>query len=71
MSNESNKYRLDKTVFQGMTVEEANHHYANWKNKSFKERLDAACYLINQFYGTTPQTPINKTVFTKRKHKNA
>jgi len=71
MSEESPKYRLDKTAFQGMTVEEADNHYTNWKNKSLKERLDAACYLINQFYGTTPQTPIDKTVFTKRKHKNA
>lgn len=68
MNDESKKYRLDKTAFQAMNVEEADNHYAHWKNKTLKERLDAACYLINSFYNITPQTPIDKTVFTKRKH---
>ena len=66
----SKKYSLNKTAFQAMTVWEADNHYGYWKNKSLKERLDAACYLINQFYGTTPQTPVYKTVFSKRKHGN-
>ncbi len=70
MDDDLKKYRLDKTVFQAMTVQEAENHYGYWKNKSFKERLDAACYLINQFYGVTPHTPVDKTVFTKRKHRN-
>jgi hypothetical protein len=70
MKEEPEKYRLDKTVFQATTVEEADHHYGYWKNKSLKERLEAACYLINQYYGTTPQSPLDKTVFTKRKHPN-
>lgn len=67
----SKNYPLDKTAFQAMTLREADNHYDYWKDKSLKERLNAACYLINQFYGTTPQTPIDKTVFTKRKHANA
>jgi hypothetical protein len=70
MDDASKKYTLDKTVFRAMTIQEADNHYGYWKNKSMKERLYAACYLINQFYGTTPQTPVDKTVFTKRKHKN-
>ena len=70
MDDASKKYRLDKTAFQAMTVQEADNHWVYWKNKSLKERLDAACYLINQFYGTTPQTPVDKTIFTKRKHQN-
>ncbi len=70
MEDSSKKFQLDKTTFQAMTVQEANNHYGYWKNKSMKERLDGACYLINQFYGTTPQSPLDKTVFTKRKHKN-
>lgn len=53
-----------------MNIEEADQHYRHWKNKNQKERLEAACYLINQFYGTPPQTQIDKTIFTKRKHKN-
>ena len=70
MDDQSKKYRLDKTIFKASRVDEADHHYAYWKNRSLKERLEAACYLINQFYGTTPQTPIDRTVFTKRKHQN-
>jgi len=70
MDDQSKKYRIDKTVFRGSKVEEADHHYSYWKNKSLKERLEAACYLINQFYSTTPQTAIDKTIFTKRKHQN-
>ncbi len=68
MDDVTKKY-IDKTV-RAMTVQQADHHYGYWKNKSLKERLDAACYLINQFYGTTPETPVDKTVFTKRKHTN-
>jgi hypothetical protein len=70
MDDASKKYTLDKTVFRAMTLRETDDHYGYWKNKSMKERLDAACYLVNQFYGTTPQTPVDKTVFTKRKHKD-
>ena len=70
MSETAKKYPLDKTAFRGMTVQEADDHRSYWKNKSMKERLNAACYLVNQFYGTTPQTLLNKTVFTKRKHGN-
>lgn len=67
---EQKKYRLDKTAFQAMSVEEADTHYLQWKNKSYKERLEAGCYLVQQFYGITSQTPIDKTVFTKRKHQH-
>ncbi len=70
MDDHSKKYKLDKMAFQAMTVQEADNHWGYWKNKSMKERLDAACYLINQFYGTTPQTPVDKSIFTKRKHQN-
>jgi hypothetical protein len=70
MDDASKKYTIDKTAFQAMTLQEADRHYGYWKNKSMKERLDAACYLINQFYRTNPHTPIDKNVFTKRKHKN-
>lgn len=67
---ENKKYKLDKTVFRAMSVEEADEHYGYWKNKSYKERLTAGCYLIQQFYGVSSKTPIDKTVFTKRKHRN-
>ena len=71
MDDPSQKYRLDKTAFLAMNVQLADHNFGYWKSKSMTERLNAACYLINKFYGTTPQTPVDKTVFTKRKPKNS
>jgi hypothetical protein len=70
MENDSKRYKRDKTAFRASSVGEEDHHYGFWKDKTLKERLEAACYLINQFYGTTPQTSVDRTVFTKRKHKN-
>ncbi|HSZ85790.1 MAG TPA: hypothetical protein VK787_07150 [Puia sp.] len=70
MSDDKNKYRLDKTAFQAMTFEEADNHYGYWKGRSLKERWDAGCYLSMQMYGCDKNTPLDKTVFNKRKHKN-
>jgi hypothetical protein len=70
MSEDDLSFRLDKTAFQGMTFEEADDHYSYWKDKSLKERWDAGCYLSMQMYGCNKHTPIDKTAFTKRKHKN-
>ena len=70
MKGDSGKYNIDKTAFSGMKAEEADNHYAYWKNKSFRQRLEAGCYLINQMYGTTAQTPLDKGVFSKRRHKH-
>lgn len=63
-------YKFDKTAFRAMTFEEADDHYSYWKDKSLSERLDAAFYLINTFYGVDKHTPLDKTVFSKRKHAN-
>jgi hypothetical protein len=62
------KYRLDKTAFKVQTFEEADNHYGFWENKSTKERLDAACYLICMTFKVKPSTKLDKTVFSKRKH---
>jgi hypothetical protein len=68
MNQETRKYSLDKTVFSAMKVEDADNDAGYWKKMTLNDRLDAACYLIHQFYGTTPQTPLDKSVFSKRKH---
>ncbi len=65
----SNNDRLDKTAFKSQTYEEADNHTAYWRTKTIGERLEAAFKLINQVYGTTNQTPLDRTVFSKRKHK--
>lgn len=61
------KYRLDKTAFKAMTVEEADDHVTYWNDKTESERLDAACFIINQIFDVTPKTKIDFTITDKRK----
>jgi hypothetical protein len=71
MDEQENKsYNLDRNSFRGMTFEEADNHYGFWKEKSLTERLNAAFYLIYTMYGVNKHTPVDKTVFSKRKHPN-
>lgn len=60
--------RLDKTAFSSQSYQEADDHTSFWKTKTPGERLEAAFRLINQIYGTTNQTPLDRTVFSMRKH---
>ena len=62
------KFRLDKTAFKATNAEEADNHVADLQNKIYKERLEAAWALIHQAYGTTAETKLDRTVFSKRKH---
>jgi hypothetical protein len=64
------EFKFDRTAFSAMTFEEANNHYQTWKNSSYSERLKAATYLINQSYNISNQTPLDRKVFSKRKHNN-
>jgi hypothetical protein len=61
------KYRLDKTVFKAMSVEEADDHVTYWNDNTESERLNAACFIINQIFGVTPKTEIDFTITDKRK----
>lgn len=61
------KFRLDRTAFKATNATEADDHVSYWLDKSLKERLEAAFYLINQVYGTTNQTKLDRTVFSVRK----
>jgi translation initiation factor 2B subunit (eIF-2B alpha/beta/delta family) len=60
-------YRLDKTVFNALTFEEADDHITYWLSKTEDERLNAACSIINQIFGVTPSTKVDRTVTDKRK----
>jgi hypothetical protein len=62
------KYRMDKTAFKIQTFEEADNHYGSWENKSTKDRLDAASYLICMAFRVKPSTKLDRTIFSKRKH---
>ena len=63
-----NKYKLDKTSLTAMTFEEADDHVIYWKNKSESERLDAACFIINQIFEVTPFDKVDFTFTNKRKN---
>ena len=52
---------MDKTAFKVQTFEEADNHYGFQENKSTKDRLDAASYLICQYYKVTPSTKLDRT----------
>lgn len=62
------KYKLDRTVLRSMTVEEADDRVTFWNNKTEFERLNAACFIINQIFGVTPNHKIDFSCIDKRKH---
>ncbi len=64
------EYKLDRSVLRSMTFEEADDHVSDWNNKTPEERLNAACFLIHQIFGTTPEDKVDISFFDKRKHPN-
>lgn len=62
------KYPLDRTYFKVSTLQEAGND-TYWKDKSLKERLEAAYYLITSAYNFSPETPptLDRTYFATRK----
>ncbi|HEX5151769.1 MAG TPA: hypothetical protein VFW07_09980 [Parafilimonas sp.] len=62
-----NKYKLDRHHVTSMSFEEADDHTIYWLGKTEDERLNAACFLINQLYGVTPQTKVGRTIIDSRK----
>lgn len=66
--NEDKKFTLDRSIFSNTTIHAADDHVSEWKNKTLSERMEAAFYLINKTFGTTNQTPLDRNVFSCRKH---
>jgi len=62
------KYKLDRNRLKLMTMQEADDHVTYWNNKTELERLNAACFIINQIFGVTPSTKIDFKYISKRKH---
>jgi len=65
MSN--NEYKIDRSLVTALSFEEADDHVSYWLDKTEDERLNAACFLINQVYNVTPQTKVDRTVIDQRK----
>lgn len=72
MEKPSQKYRLDKTAFQAMTVQEADDYMRNYKNYSWKERLKISFYLTSLAYSFDINNPpkMDKTFFVALKQSN-
>lgn len=69
MSQDS-KYRMQRTVTSASSFEEANDHVSYWLDKTPMERLNAACFIINNLFSVTPETKMRKDVLTVRKHRD-
>jgi hypothetical protein len=62
------EYKMDRSILTGQTFGEADDHVSYWEDKTPVERLNAACFIINNIYGVTPETKMDKTLLTVRKH---
>ncbi len=62
-------YRLDRTKTTSLTFNEADDHVNYWLQKNEDERLNAACFIINQIFGVTHETKVNRTITDKRKQR--
>lgn len=61
-------YPLDRTSVTKISFGEANDHTNYWADKTEDERLNAACFIINQIFGVTPETKVDRTKTDRRKH---
>lgn len=69
MDEKAKKYRLDKTSFQLMNVEEADHSMRYYKEISWKERLSISYFLTGMAYSFDLDNPprLNKAIFNIKK----
>ena len=61
------KFRLDRTAFKATNAKDADDHVTEWRNKTPRERMEAAFFLICNAYGIDAKTQMDKTVFSMRK----
>jgi hypothetical protein len=73
MKSENKKYRLDKSAFQAMTVQEADDYMRNYRNYNWKDRLRISFYLTSLAYSFDLNAPpkMDKSVFKALKQNNA
>ena len=59
---------MDRTVVSKATFEEADDHVTFYKDKTPLERLNHACFIINSIFNSSPNTKVDKTIISSRKH---
>lgn len=60
-------YRLERAKVTSLTFSEADDHINYWAEKTEDERLNAACFIINQIFSVTPKTKVDRNITDKRK----
>ncbi len=67
-----NEYKLDRTAFKAMTVEEADEEMHNYKQYSWKERLKITAYLNSIAFNFPQNNPpsFDKSFFEARSLNN-
>jgi hypothetical protein len=67
---ENKKYRLDKSAFRAMSVQEADDYMRDYRQYSWKERLKISFYLTSLAYGFDVDNPpkMDKTIFQAVKY---
>ena len=66
----NNNFKMDRTVAVAQSYEDANNHTNYYDDKTPMERLNAACFIIYNIYGTNQYTKVDRTIISKRKHEN-
>ena len=64
---EDNQYKMKRSVISALSFEEADNHVEYWQNKTPMERLNAACFIINNLFNLTAATRMQKDILTARK----
>jgi hypothetical protein len=59
--------RLDRNIFKATNAKEASNHIQDWKDRSYKERLEGAFFLICHAYSIDADLKMDRTIFEKRK----
>jgi hypothetical protein len=60
--------KMDRSVVSKSSFKEADDHVSYNKDKSPLERLNNACDIINSIFNSSPNSKVDRTVFSSRKH---
>jgi hypothetical protein len=61
-------YKMDRSIATKLTFKQADDHVTFYKDKTYFERLNDACFIINHIFQVTPTTKLDKTLIHQRKH---
>jgi hypothetical protein len=61
-------FKMDRKSVAASSFKEADDHTTYYKDKTPLERLNNACFIINQIFQVSPTTKIDKTIIQSRKN---